>query len=153
MRQGKKDATDYELERASEIAQAQEFIKRYPDEFDHEVEERSANFSGGQKQRLSIARGVVSQPPILILDDSTSALDAKSEKLVQEALEHDLKNTTTMIIAEKIMSVKNADKILVLDEGKLVAMGSHDELLKTSKVYREIYDSQKAKEKRGELNE
>ncbi|MGQ5708959.1 ABC transporter ATP-binding protein [Lactobacillus sp. PSON] len=153
LRQGKRDATDYELKRASEIAQAQEFIGRYPDEFDHEVEERSANFSGGQKQRLSIARGVVNQPPILILDDSTSALDAKSEKLVQEALEHDLKNTTTMIIAEKIMSVKNADKILVLDEGKLVAMGTHDELLKTSDVYREIYNSQKAKETRGEMNE
>lgn len=153
LRQGKEDATDYELKRASEIAQAQEFIGQYSDEFDHEVEERSANFSGGQKQRLSIARGVIGQPPILILDDSTSALDAKSEKLVQEALEHDLKDTTTVIIAEKIVSVMNADKILVLDDGKLVAEGTHEELLKTSPIYQDIYRTQKAKEKRGEIDE
>ncbi|WP_367719149.1 ABC transporter ATP-binding protein [Lactobacillus gasseri] len=153
LRQGKEDATDYELKRASEIAQAQEFVGQYPDEFDHAVEERSANFSGGQKQRLSIARGVIGQPPILILDDSTSALDAKSEKLVQEALEHDLKDTTTVIIAEKIVSVMNADKILVLDDGKLVAEGTHEELLKTSPIYQDIYRTQKAKEKRGEIDE
>lgn len=153
LRQGKEDATDYELKRASEIAQAQEFVDQYPDEFDHEVEERSANFSGGQKQRLSIARGVIGQPPILILDDSTSALDAKSEKLVQEALEHDLKDTTTVIIAEKIVSVMNADKILVLDDGKLDAEGTHEELLKTSPIYQDIYRTQKAKEKRGEIDE
>ncbi|OYR95025.1 ABC transporter ATP-binding protein [Lactobacillus taiwanensis] len=153
LRQGKEDATDYELKRASEIAQAQEFVGQYPDEFDHEVEERSANFSGGQKQRLSIARGVIGQPPILILDDSTSALDAKSEKLVQKALEHDLKDTTTVIIAEKIVSVMNADKILVLDDGKLVAEGTHEELLKTSPIYQDIYRTQKAKEKRGEIDE
>ena len=153
LRQGKEDATDYELKRASEIAQAQEFVGQYPDEFDHEVEERSANFSGGQKQRLSIARSVIGQPPILILDDSTSALDAKSEKLVQEALEHDLKDTTTVIIAEKIVSVMNADKILVLDDGKLVAEGTHEELLKTSPIYQDIYRTQKAKEKRGEIDE
>lgn len=153
LRQGKEDATDYELKRASEIAQAQEFVGQYPDEFDHAVEERSANFSGGQKQRLSIARGVIGQPPILILDDSTSALDAKSEKLVQEALEHDLKDTTTVIIDEKIVSVMNADKILVLDDGKLVAEGTHEELLKTSPIYQDIYRTQKAKEKRGEIDE
>lgn len=153
LRQGKEDATDYELKRASEIAQAQEFVGQYPDQFDHEVEERSANFSGGQKQRLSIARGVIGQPPILILDDSTSALDAKSEKLVQEALEHDLKDTTTVIIAEKIVSVMNADKILVLDDGKLVAEGTHEELLETSPIYQDIYRTQKAKEKRGEVDE
>jgi ATP-binding cassette subfamily B multidrug efflux pump len=87
------------------------------------------------------------------LDDSTSALDAKSEKLVQEALEHDLKDTTTVIIAEKIVSVMNADKILVLDDGKLVAEGTHEELLKTSPIYQDIYRTQKAKEKRGEIDE
>lgn len=89
----------------------------------------------------------------MILDDSTSALDAKSEKLVQEALEHDLKDTTTVIIAEKIVSVMNADKILVLDDGKLVAEGTHEELLKISPIYQDIYRTQKAKEKRGEIDE
>ena len=89
----------------------------------------------------------------MILDDSTSALDAKSEKLVQEALEHDLKDTTTVIIAEKIVSVMNADKILVLDDGKLVAEGTHEELLETSPIYQDIYRTQKAKEKRGEIDE
>ena len=153
LRQGKADATNYELERASQIAQAQEFINRYKDTFDHEVEERSSNFSGGQKQRLSIARGVVGKPKILILDDSTSALDAKSEKLVQEALEKELKNTTTFIIAEKIVSVMNADKIIVLDNGRLVAQGTHQELLKNSPIYQEIYATQKAREKAGDIIE
>ena len=153
LRQGKVDATNYELERASQIAQAQEFISRYKDTFDHEVEERSSNFSGGQKQRLSIARGVVGKPKILILDDSTSALDAKSEKLVQEALEKELKDTTTFIIAEKIVSVMNADKIIVLDNGRLVAQGTHQELLKNSPIYQEIYATQKAREKAGDIIE
>ena len=153
LRQGKADATKYELERASQIAQAQEFISRYKDTFDHEVEERSSNYSGGQKQRLSIARGVVGKPKILILDDSTSALDAKSEKLVQEALEKELKNTTTFIIAEKIVSVMNADKIIVLDNGRLVAQGTHQELLKDSPIYQEIYATQKAREKAGDIIE
>ena len=151
LRQGKADATNYELERASQIAQAQEFISRYKDTFDHEVEERSSNFSGGQKQRLSIARGVVGKPKILILDDSTSALDAKSEKLVQEALEKELKDTTTFIIAEKIVSVMNADKIIVLDNGRLVAQGTHQELLENSPIYQEIYATQKAREKAGDI--
>lgn len=153
LRQGKADATNYELERASQIAQAQEFISRYKDTFDHEVEERSSNFSGGQKQRLSIARGVVGKPKILILDDSTSALDAKSEKLVQEALEKELKDTTTFIIAEKIVSVMNADKIIVLDNGRLVAQGTHQELLENSPIYQEIYATQKAREKAGDIIE
>ena len=153
LRQGKADATNYELERASQIAQAQEFISRYKDTFDHEVEERSSNFSGVQKQRLSIARGVVGKPKILILDDSTSALDAKSEKLVQEALEKELKDTTTFIIAEKIVSVMNADKIIVLDNGRLVAQGTHQELLENSPIYQEIYATQKAREKAGDIIE
>lgn len=150
LRQGNAQAAQHELQTAARMAQASEFIERYDDQFEHEVEERSANFSGGQKQRLSIARGLISKSPILILDDSTSALDAESEKKVQEALEHELPDTTTFIIAEKIVSVKNADKILVLDEGKLVAEGTHDQLLKTSPVYQEIYNTQKAKENRGE---
>lgn len=151
LQQGKNEATNYELERAAQMAQAQEFIQRYPDNFDHEVEERSANLSGGQKQRLSIARGLISGAPILILDDSTSALDAESEAKVQQALEKELKDTTTVIIAEKIVSVMHADKILVLDDGKLVAQGTHEELLASSPIYQEIYKTQRAKEKRGEF--
>ncbi|EFR89423.1 ATP-binding cassette sub-family B member 10, partial [Listeria innocua FSL S4-378] len=101
---------------------------------------------GGQKQRLSITRGVIGSPKVLILDDSTSALDAKSEKLVKEALNKELDDTTTFIIAQKISSVIQADKILVLDQGKLVGVGSHKELLKENETYREIYDTQKGKE-------
>lgn len=149
LRQGKEDASLKNMEWAADIAQASEFINKYPDRFDHVVEERSANFSGGQKQRLSIARGLIARPPILILDDSTSALDAELEKKVQMGLENDLPTTTTIMIAEKIMSVKNADKILVLDDGRLEAMGTHDDLLKESPVYKKIFRSQKAKE-RGE---
>ncbi|CRH20493.1 hypothetical protein BN1423_1020032 [Carnobacterium maltaromaticum] len=110
------------------------------------VEERGLNYSGGQKQRLSITRGIIGDPKILILDDSTSALDARSEKLVKDALERDLNDTTTFIIAQKISSVINADKILVLDEGELVNVGSHKELIQESAVYREIYETQKGKE-------
>ncbi|MFT9031262.1 ABC transporter ATP-binding protein [Leuconostoc pseudomesenteroides] len=145
LRQGNQGASETELQKAAEIAQAAEFVNRYDDNFEHEVEERSANFSGGQKQRLSIARGVVGNPKILILDDSTSALDARSEKLVQEALNRDLKGTTTFVIAEKISSVLHADRILVLDNGKLVGIGSHQELLQSSPIYTEIYETQKAK--------
>lgn len=145
LRQGNQGASETELQKAAEIAQAAEFVNRYDDNFEHEVEERSANFSGGQKQRLSIARGVVGNPKILILDDSTSALDARSEKLVQEALDRDLKGTTTFVIAEKISSVLHADRILVLDNGQLVGVGSHQELLQTSPIYTEIYETQKAK--------
>lgn len=150
LRQGDQRAKLHELQTAARMAQANEFIERYNDDFNHEVQERSANFSGGQKQRLSIARGLVAKSPILILDDSTSALDAESEKKVQQALEHELPNTTTFIIAEKIVSVKNADKILVLDNGKLSAIGSHKELLKTSPIYQEIYQTQKAQKTGGE---
>ncbi len=146
LRQGKQNASLPELERAARIAQASEFINRMEDTYNSQVEERGNNFSGGQKQRMSIARGVVSNPNILILDDSTSALDAKSEKLVQEALNKDLKGTTTIIIAQKISSVVHADKILVLDQGRLIGQGRHADLVATNDVYREIYETQKGKE-------
>ncbi len=146
LRQGKSNADLAALERASGIAQAKEFIDRLEDNYDSQVEERGNNFSGGQKQRISIARGVIGQPKVLVLDDSTSALDAKSEKLVQEALNKDLKGTTTVIIAQKISSVVKADKILVLDEGRLIGQGTHKELVETNAVYREIYETQKGKE-------
>ena len=146
LRQGKLNASLPEMERAARIAQASEFINRMEESFDSAVEERGSNFSGGQKQRMSIARGVVNNPNILILDDSTSALDAKSEKLVQEALNKELQGTTTIIIAQKISSVVHADKILVLDQGRLIGQGTHAELVATNDVYREIYETQKGKE-------
>ena len=146
LRQGKGDATVSEMERAARIAQASEFISRMDLAFESPVEERGTNFSGGQKQRMSIARGIVSNPKILIFDDSTSALDAKSERLVQEALNKDLKGTTTIIIAQKISSVVHADKILVLDQGRLIGQGKHADLVATNAVYREIYETQKGKE-------
>lgn len=146
LRQGKLNASLPEMERAARIAQASEFISRMEESFDSAVAERGSNFSGGQKQRMSIARGVVNNPNILILDDSTSALDAKSEKLVQEALNKELQGTTTIIIAQKISSVVHADKILVLDQGRLIGQGTHAELVATNDVYREIYETQKGKE-------
>lgn len=151
--QGDRNATTKDFRWAARISQAAEFVERYDDQYEHPVEERSANFSGGQKQRLSITRGVVGKPKVLILDDSTSALDAKSEKRVKEALEKELTQTTTFVIAEKIFSVMDADRIMVLDQGQIVALGSHQELLANSQVYREIYETQRAKDKieEGEL--
>lgn len=146
LRQGKKDASEKDMEHASAIAQAQEFIEKLADRYEDPVEERSSNFSGGQKQRLSITRGVIGDPKILILDDSTSALDARSEKLVREALAKELKGTTTIVIAQKIASVVKADRILVLDEGRLVGEGTHEELVATNRVYQEIFETQKGTE-------
>lgn len=146
LRQGSATADDYAMERAARIAQAKEFIDRMDDRYESQVEERGNNFSGGQKQRMSIARGVINQPKILVLDDSTSALDAKSERLVQEALNKELKETTTVIIAQKISSVVKADKILVLDQGQLIGEGTHAELVANNAIYREIYETQKGKE-------
>ncbi|WP_203262264.1 ABC transporter ATP-binding protein [Streptococcus uberis] len=146
LRQGNSRADFDAMQKAAGIAQAREFIDRMEDGYNSKVEERGNNFSGGQKQRMSIARGVISNPKILILDDSTSALDAKSEKLVQEALNKDLHGTTTIIIAQKISSVVKADTILVLDNGRLIGQGKHAELIETNDVYREIYETQKGKE-------
>lgn len=146
LRQGDENATEEDMERAIEISQAKEFIDKYPDRFEHVVEERSANFSGGQQQRLSIARGIIGKPKVLILDDSTSALDAESEKKVQAGLEQKLGDSTVFIIAEKIFSIMHADKILVMDDGKIKAMGTHEELLLTSPLYQEIYETQRAGE-------
>lgn len=146
LRQGNKNATEKDMENASSIAQAKEFIEKLADRYEAPVEERSSNFSGGQKQRLSITRGVIGQPKILILDDSTSALDARSEKLVREALDRELKDTTTIVIAQKIASVVKADRILVLDEGRLVGEGTHEELVAGNRVYQEIFETQKGTE-------
>lgn len=137
------EATEADLVWASDIAQASEFVSKKPDGFKSEVYQKGANFSGGQKQRLSIARGLMKKPDILILDDSTSALDAQSEKLVKDAIYSDLKDMGVVIVAQKISSIIETDKIIVLNEGSIEAIGTHKDLLEMSKTYKEIYLTQK----------
>ncbi len=143
---GKLDADENAIAKSAMIAQAQEFILKKELAYDSEVYQRGSNFSGGQKQRISIARGLVKNPSILILDDSTSALDARSEKLVKEGLENEYKKTTKFIISQKISSIVHADKIIVLNEGRVDAIGTHKELIENSETYKEIYMSQKGAE-------
>jgi len=139
---GKPGATDEEMEIASKAAQAHEFITGFPEGYDTVVGQRGVNLSGGQKQRVAIARALLVKPKILILDDSTSAVDVETETKIEEALEELMDDTTSFIIAQRISTVLNADKILVLDEGKIVAEGNHAQLMDTSPIYKEIYDSQ-----------
>lgn len=145
LKMGKEDASPEEMAEAVDAAQAADFVDAYPDGLEHEIAERSANLSGGQKQRLSLARALMKKPRLLILDDATSALDARSERRVQDVLANDFQKTTKVIIAEKIASIIHADQIIVLDAGQIVGVGSHNELLSNSPVYREIYQSQKGK--------
>jgi ATP-binding cassette subfamily B protein len=139
---GKPDATDEEMEVASKAAQAHEFITGFPEGYDTIVGQRGVNLSGGQKQRVAIARALLVKPKILILDDSTSAVDVETETKIEEALEELMDDTTSFIIAQRISTVLNADKILVLDAGKIVAEGNHAQLMDNSPIYKEIYDSQ-----------
>jgi ATP-binding cassette subfamily B protein len=139
---GKPDATDEEVIRAAKIAQAHEFILSFRQGYDTHIEERGANLSGGQKQRIAIARALVTRPRILILDDSTSAVDVETETHIQDAMKQEMATHTNFVVAQRISTVINADKIIVLDRGRIVANGNHAELLQTSSVYREIYDSQ-----------
>jgi ATP-binding cassette subfamily B multidrug efflux pump len=142
IRYGKPDASDEEVIAAAKAAQAHDFIMSLPKGYDSEVGQRGAGLSGGQKQRISIARAILIKPKILILDDSTSSVDVETEALIQEALENVMQNRTSFIIAQRISSVLKADKILVLERGRIVAEGRHQELIDTSEIYREIYDSQ-----------
>ncbi|HOU12838.1 MAG TPA: ABC transporter ATP-binding protein [Anaerolineae bacterium] len=142
IRYGRPEATDEEVIAAAKAAQAHDFIMEFPDGYDTVVGQRGVNLSGGQKQRIAIARALLVQPAVLILDDSTSSVDVETETKIQEALEGIMKNRTSFVIAQRISTVLNADKILVLDDGRVVAEGTHRELLATSPVYREIYDSQ-----------
>ncbi len=139
---GRPEATEEEVLTASKAAQAHEFITGYPEGYDTMVGQRGVNLSGGQKQRVAIARALLVKPKILILDDSTSAVDVETETKIEEALEELMADTTSFIIAQRISTVLNADKILVLDEGKIVAEGNHAQLMDTSPIYKEIYDSQ-----------
>ena len=150
LRWGNKNATDEEIMEACKLAQADEFIQRFPDKYDTYIEQGGTNVSGGQKQRLCIARALLKKPKILILDDSTSAVDTKTDALIRKAFKEVIPGTTKLIIAQRISSVEDADLIIVLDDGKISAMGTNDELLKTSDIYREIFETQK---KGGTLSE
>ena len=142
LRWGDKDASDEEIERVCRLAQADEFIQTFPDKYDTHIEQGGTNVSGGQKQRLCIARALLMKPKILILDDSTSAVDTRTDSLIREALRTELPGTTKIIIAQRIASVMDADQILVLNDGRIEDMGSHEELLRTSEIYRDVYESQ-----------
>lgn len=142
LRWGNENATDEEMVRACELAQADGFIREFPDGYDTYIEQGGANVSGGQKQRLCIARALLKRPKILILDDSTSAVDTKTDGLIRQAFRENIPNTTKIIIAQRVSSVQDADKIIVLDDGKINAVGKHEELLRTCGIYREVYESQ-----------
>jgi len=142
IRYGRPDATDEEIIAAAKAAQAHEFITQFPDGYDTAVGQRGVNLSGGQKQRIAIARALITDPAVLILDDSTSSVDVETEARIQDALAGLMKGRTSFVIAQRISTVLNADKILILDDGKIAAQGTHSELLASSPIYREIYESQ-----------
>ncbi|MBU3214650.1 ABC transporter ATP-binding protein/permease [Clostridium estertheticum] len=142
LRWGNKDASDDELIRVCKLAQADDFIAKFPHKYDTYIEQGGSNVSGGQKQRICIARALLKKPKILILDDSTSAIDTKTDSLIRLAFKEEIPNTTKIIIAQRISSVEDADKIIIMDAGRIDAIGTHDELLKTNKIYQEVYTSQ-----------
>lgn len=139
---GDANATDEEVERVCKLAQADEFIQGFPDKYDTYIEQGGTNVSGGQKQRLCIARALLKKPKILILDDSTSAVDTKTDSLIRKAFREEIPDTTKIIIAQRISSVQDADRIIVIDDGKINGFGTHDELLKSNEIYKEVYESQ-----------
>ncbi len=142
LRWGNKEATDEEMVRVCKLAQADPFIQEFPDKYDTYIEQGGTNVSGGQKQRLCIARALLKKPKILILDDSTSAVDTKTDALIRKAFKEEIPDTTKFIIAQRISSIEDADKILVMEGGRIAAMGTHEELLQTCDIYKEIYESQ-----------
>ena len=142
LRWGDPDATDEELVRACRLAQADEFISAFPDGYDTMVEQGGTNLSGGQKQRLCIARALLKHPKILILDDSTSAVDTATDARIRQAFAQEIPDTTKFIIAQRVASVSGADRILVLDNGVISGFDTHENLLKTNEIYRDVYESQ-----------
>jgi subfamily B ATP-binding cassette protein MsbA len=142
IRVGNDEATDEDIANAAKIANAYEFIMESENGFDTNIGDRGGRLSGGQRQRVSIARAILKNPPILILDEATSALDTESERLVQDALTHLMKTRTTVAVAHRLSTIKNADEICVLHEGKIVERGSHDELLAKDGYYKKLHDMQ-----------
>ena len=142
LRWGNPEATDEELEEACRLAQADEFIQQFPNKYDTWIEQGGTNVSGGQKQRLCIARALLKKPKILILDDSTSAVDTRTDALIRKGFREFIPDTTKIIIAQRVASVQDADRIILMEGGRIAAVGSHDELMRSSEIYREIYYSQ-----------
>ena len=143
LRWGNKNATDDEMIEACKLSQADDFVRSFPDGYDTYIEQGGTNVSGGQKQRLCIARALLKKPKILILDDSTSAVDTKTDALIRAGFRKFIPETTKIIIAQRIASVEDADMIIVMEGGKVADVGTHDELMKSSAIYREVYESQK----------
>ena len=142
LRWGNPNATDEEMLEACKLAQADEFIQQFPQKYDTWIEQGGSNVSGGQKQRLCIARALLKKPKVLILDDSTSAVDTRTDALIRQGFREYIPETTKIIIAQRVASVQDADRIIVMDGGHISAIGNHDELMKTSEIYREVYTSQ-----------
>ena len=142
LRWGNENATDEEMLEACKLAQADEFIQQFPNKYDTWIEQGGANVSGGQKQRLCIARALLKKPKILILDDSTSAVDTRTDALIRQGFREFIPETTKIIIAQRVASVEDADRIVVMDGGKISAIGTHKELMETSKIYQEVYNTQ-----------
>lgn len=142
LRWGNPNATDEEMYEACRLAQADEFIQQFPDKYDTWIEQGGSNVSGGQKQRLCIARALLKKPKVLILDDSTSAVDTRTDALIRQGFRQFIPDTTKIIIAQRVASVEDADRIIVMDGGRISAIGTHEELLKSNEIYREVYTSQ-----------
>lgn len=146
IRFGKEDATDEEIRHAAQVAQATDFIERMPDRYESMIEQGGSNVSGGQKQRLSIARALVRKPDIYVFDDSFSALDFKTDATLRKALKQETQDATVLIVAQRVSTVMDADQIIVLEEGRVAGIGTHDELYETNEVYQEIVKSQLSEE-------